>query len=74
MSWQASVTGRGPQPAPDGWFVVAGRFWRPLIRVPSENSRGSATTAADAGSASGTLMTSMRQRDAFSGWGVSFSI
>jgi hypothetical protein len=73
MSWQASVTGRGPQAMPEGWFGVRGVFWRPLIRSPSENRRGSLTTAAVSGASTGTLMTSIRQREEFSGCGVSTS-
>src|SRR5687768_8555625 len=68
MSWQASVIGDGPHGAPEGWVGVGNVFWRPSMAPVTGlvNSRGSLTTAAVAGAASGTLMTSMRQRDGFS--------
>ena len=68
MSWQASVIGVGPHGMPDGCSGVGGAFCRPSMApvAGSVNSRGPLTTAAVSGAASGTLMTSMRQRDGFS--------
>ena len=65
MSWHASVIGVGPQGIPDGCSGVCGAFCRPSMApvFGSWKSRTSLTTAAAAGFASGTLMTSIRQRD-----------
>jgi hypothetical protein len=68
MSWQASVIGDGNHAMPEGCCGVGSVFWRPSIAPVcwSVNNRGSLTIAAVSGAATGTLMTSIRQRDGFS--------